>query len=127
MKSLWSHLLKAFASKAGIIITTATITGSITIWILHQTYEAEISNLNTTHLLELSALKDQMGSIHRRLGDSDSLDVKKLMIQKSEFQKVPIGATYFNAGNFFAITNLDGWQYSLTSYKTVMDLLTGRE
>ncbi len=109
------------------MVETATICIAVVIWIKDEAQKAETANLNAAHSTELRKIEEKIGSIHRRLGDSDHLDVRKLMIHKSEFQKVPIGAAYFAEGSFYAVTNAGDWKHELVSYEDLVVCITGEK
>jgi hypothetical protein len=109
------------------ILTLCSPVLAAALWVQHNLYQAELLNVNTENAQKMPDLREQDKSIHRRLGNTEYLDLTKLLIRKSEVHKVPFGSQYFNRGNFYSTTNSSLWKYSSPSYNELVKSITGSE
>jgi hypothetical protein len=100
-----------------IAVIAALIAGPL--WINDTAHKAEAARLQN----RVDELQKRLSSVSRRLGDSDYLDVRKLLIRKSETGRVSPRSDFFPEAHFYAPRNLTPWTLKTMPYRDLAKMI----
>jgi hypothetical protein len=109
------------------IVAACSLVAKVTSWMLNSAYETNLNRTKAEHEREVQKIEQRQNSITRRLGDSEYLDVRKLVVDRLAGNPAPHTSGFFPKDAFYATTNSTIWKYAQMTANDASKALAGLE